>query len=121
MLDAAGNQVSDVIIIGGDFYGVCLIKSFFFLSFIIFKENEKFWIWIATADAGGCHGDCVSIVAACRVCDSIIMISTGVADPIHFLDLSIVPKPRPMRRIRLPWLPFGMDLQYRNSWLEYYQ
>ena len=32
VLDAAGNQVSDVIIIGGDFYGVC--DQIFFFSLL---------------------------------------------------------------------------------------
>ena len=43
------------------------------------------WNWIAAADGGGCHGDCVSDAAGCQVCDDVILISTGVANLIDSL------------------------------------
>ena len=56
------------------------------------RKNEEFsciWIsiWIAAAAEGGCHGDDVSIAAGCQVGDDVIMISTGVSDPILPLSL----------------------------------
>ena len=59
------------------------------------SKNEEFlgiWIririWIAAAAGGDCHGDDVSEAAGCQVCDDVIMISTGVADPIPFFLIS---------------------------------
>ena len=54
---------------------------------------RNFWgsgsgIWNAAAAAAGCHGDCVSVAAGCQVCDDVIMISTGVADPISISFLT---------------------------------
>jgi len=47
------------------------------ISFLLHNfqsKNEEFLgIWIrirsAAADAGGCHGDCVSVAAGCQVCE----------------------------------------------------
>ena len=95
------------------------------------KNEEYWWIWIwiwiwIAADTGGCHGDCVSDAAGCQVCDYVIVISPGVwlitisfsyfliFFFFFFLKFSIVPKPRLMQWIRLPWLPFGMDLPIKE-------